>query len=174
MMLSFRRSGMTLLLAIMAGLAALATTHVAGHEAGKSGMAMMLPNDPAPLVIETANGEHRFSVEIADNDRKRAAGLMFRPTMSDDHGMLFVFEDTGYLSFWMKNTPMPLDLLFIGPDGRIVAIMPGEPYSIAPIAPQAPARFVLELKAGTADKAGIAAGDLVKHPHIDRVAGFGG
>ena len=127
----------------------------------------------APLTIETAGGERRFSIEIADDDRERSAGLMFRTEMRDDHGMLFVFEQTRRLAFWMKNTPMPLDLVFIGADGRIVAILKGEPFSIAPIAPEAPARFVLELKAGTAEKTGIADGDRVRHPRIDRVAGAG-
>lgn len=132
---------------------------------------MVLPVDPAPLRVEAASGEVSFSIEVADDDRERSAGLMFRTEMKDDHGMLFVFERTRRLSFWMKNTPMPLDLMFIGSDGRIVGILNGEPYSLAPIGPGAPAQFVLELKAGTADKAGIADGDLVRHPRIDHMAG---
>lgn len=136
-----------------------------------AGEPMILPVDPAPLIIEASGGERRFSVEVADDDRERSAGLMFRTRMNDDHGMLFVFENTRRLSFWMKNTPMPLDLIFIGADGHIVGILAGEPYSIAPIAPEGPSRFVLELKAGTAEKAGIAGGDRVRHPLIDKVAG---
>jgi uncharacterized membrane protein (UPF0127 family) len=91
---------------------------------------------------------------------------MFRETMPDDRGMLFVFEETRQLAFWMKNTPMPLDLLFIGPDGKIKAILPGEPYSEAAISPDEPVRYVLELKAGTAAKQGISDGDLIKHRMI--------
>lgn len=131
---------------------------------------MILPVDPAPLVIETTAGERTFTIEIADDDRERAAGLMFRKQMDDSHGMLFVFEQTRQLAFWMKNTPMPLDLVFVGDDGRIVSILEGVPFSTAPIAPLAPSRFVLELKAGTAQKAGIADGDRVRHPQIDRIA----
>src|SRR5690606_29459375 len=125
------------------------------------------PVDPAPLVIVTRDGERKFTVEIADDYRLRSAGLMFRTEMNDDHGMLFVFERSHPLSFWMKNTPMPLDLIFIDGKGAIVDVLPGEPFSIAPIGPAAPARFVLELKAGTAEKAGIVRGDRVSHPRID-------
>lgn len=135
------------------------------------GQPMLLATDRAPLVVETAGGEVRFSIEVADTDMKRSAGLMFRAAMADDHGMLFVFDQTRRLSFWMKNTPMPLDLIFIGEDGRVVATLPGEPFSTASIGPEEPARFVLELKAGTAQKSGIADGDRIRHPLIDRVAG---
>jgi uncharacterized membrane protein (UPF0127 family) len=128
--------------------------------------AMVLPNDPAPLVAETAAGARSFTIEVADDSAERSAGLMFRETMADDHGMLFVFDATQPVGFWMKNTVMPLDLLFIGEDGRIEAIKQGEPQSEAVISPGVPVRFVLELKAGTAARDGIETGDLVKHPLI--------
>ena len=131
---------------------------------------MILPVDPAPLTVETDGGARRFSIEVADDDRERSAGLMFRTEMDDGHGMLFVFEQPRRLAFWMKNTPMPLDLVFIDEKGAIVDVLPGEPFSLAPIAPEAPSRFVLELKAGTAEKAGIAQGDRVSHPRIDGAA----
>lgn len=139
--------------------------------AASDGQPMLLPVDAAPLVIETATGERRFDIEIADDDLERARGLMFRTVMPDDRGMLFVFPQEGRRSFWMKNTPMPLDLLFIGQDGVIRAIMQGIPHSEASIAPPAQARFVLELKAGTAQKAGIAVGDRVLHPSIEAARG---
>ena len=166
---SFGLAGLALVLASMVAPVAPA----AAFEQAGSGDPMILPVDPAPLSIETAGGERRFSIEVADDDRERSAGLMFRAEMKDDHGMLFVFEHTRRLAFWMKNTPMPLDLVFIGGNGRIVGILKGEPYSVAPIAPEAPARFVLELKAGTAQKAGIAPGDRVRHPRIDKIANAG-
>lgn len=131
---------------------------------------MLLPIHPERLVIETAAGETTFSIEVADQPEKRRRGLMFRRSMRDDHGMLFVFEQSGRLGFWMQNTPMPLDLLFIGEDGRIRAIEQGEPFSTANISPPVEARFVLELKAGTAQKAGIALGDRLRHPVVDAVA----
>ncbi|RWN99579.1 DUF192 domain-containing protein [Mesorhizobium sp.] len=128
--------------------------------------AMILAVDPQPLVAVTKGGERSFSVEIADTSAEREAGLMFRQDMADDHGMLFVFEEPRDVSFWMKNTPMPLDLIFVGQDGRIRAIKQGEPQSEAMIAPGEPVRFVLELKAGTAARSGIEDGDLLRHPAI--------
>lgn len=130
------------------------------------GQAMMLPVDPAPLVAVTDSGERSFTIEIADDAAERSAGLMYRQRMADDHGMLFVFGQPQEVSFWMKNTPMPLDLIFIDQDGRIRAIRQGEPQSEAVIPSGVPVRFVLELKAGTAAKDGIEDGDLVRHPVI--------
>jgi len=130
------------------------------------GQPMILPVDPAPLVAVTSRGERPFTIEIADDSGKRQAGLMFRQEMADDHGMLFVFEAIQPVGFWMRNTPMPLDLIFIGQDGRIKAIRQGEPFSEAVISPDEPVRFVLELKSGTAEKNGIADGDLIRHPAI--------
>ncbi|QKD04081.1 DUF192 domain-containing protein [Mesorhizobium loti] len=135
--------------------------------------AMILPVDPAPLVAVTKNGERSFSIEVADTENEREAGLMYREDMAANHGMLFVFEETRDVSFWMKNTPMPLDLIFVGQDGRIRAIKKGEPQSEAIISPGEPVRFVLELKAGTAAKDGIADGDLLRHPAIGTASGPG-
>lgn len=128
--------------------------------------AMLLPIDRTPLVVVTGSGERSFSIEIADTSAEREAGLMFRQTMADNHGMLFVFERSSEVDFWMKNTPMALDLIFVGQDGRIKAIKRGEPESEAIISPGQPVRFVLELKAGTADKDGIRDGDVLRHPAI--------
>jgi uncharacterized protein len=161
----------TLLHAVATLFAALFLGLLNAGAAGAQGQPMLLPVDPAPLVAETSAGERRFSIEIAATHAERSAGLMHRRIMPDDRGMLFVFEETRPVSFWMKNTPMPLDLIFIGEDGVIGAIMQGIPFSEAPIGTPAPVRFVLELKAGTAQKAGIAAGDRLRHPRIDEVAG---
>jgi len=134
------------------------------------GRPMILPTDPVPLVIHTAKGPRSFSIEIADREDEAEAGLMYRKTMGDGHGMLFVLGASGIAAFWMKNTPMPLDLVFIGEKGKIRAIKPGVPYSTALISPQVPVRFVLELKAGTAKRNGIAVGDRVSHPDIAKIA----
>ena len=158
-------------LCVVAAFLALAAGFAARQTASAGGEAMILPTDPAPLVVETAKGERSFTIEVASEPAQRSAGLMFRRTMADDHGMLFVFERTQPVGFWMKNTPMPLDLLFIGQDGRIAAILQGEPQSLAVISPGVPVRFVLELKAGTAARQGIADGDAVKHPAIAAVSG---
>ena len=128
--------------------------------------AMRLPVDPVPLVVETDGGERSFTIEIADDGSERSRGLMFREDMDDDRGMLFVFEQTQQVGFWMENTPMPLDLIFIGEDGRVRGILPGKPFSRASISPGEPVRFVLEVKAGIAAAAGIDNGDLMRHPVI--------
>lgn len=151
----------------------LITGSIAGAQAtdaSTEGEPMLLPVDPAPLVVMTDAGERRFTIEVADDDRERSAGLMFRKELDAAHGMLFVFEQARRVAFWMKNTPLPLDLVFIGEDGEVVSVMQGVPYSTAPISPDAPVRFVLELNEGTAQKAGIAEGDRVSHPQIDKVA----
>jgi uncharacterized membrane protein (UPF0127 family) len=135
------------------------------------GKAMILPVDPAPLVIETGSVKRTFSIEIADTSAEREAGLMFRREMADDHGMLFVFDKSREVNFWMKNTPMPLDLIFVGQDGRIKAIKRGEPESEVIISPGQPVNFVLELKAGMAAKDGLKDGDLVRHPAIAKASG---
>ena len=165
----FRRIAAALVAVLLAVPAIAPVAFTPAH--AQVGQPMLLPVDPAPLVAETSAGEARFSIEIADNDSNRSAGLMFRRVMPDDRGMLFVFEQTRRVAFWMKNTPMPLDLVFIGEDGEVKAVMPGIPFSEAPIAPPEPVRFVLELKAGTAQKAGIAEGDRLRHPRIDTIAG---
>lgn len=132
---------------------------------------MLLPVHPDSLVAEASTGNRSFSIEIANDPDERARGLMFRQSMPDDRGMLFVFDASARRSFWMQNTPMPLDLLFIGEDGKVRAIEQGEPLSTAGIAPPVEAQFVLELKAGTAQKSGIGIGDRLRHPLIDAVAG---
>lgn len=147
-----------------------AMAHISSSLVNAQGMPMILPVDPVPLVIEASSGEKKFTIEVADNDAKRSAGLMFRTSMGDQHGMLFVFERTQRVAFWMKNTPMPLDLIFISEKGQIAAIMQGEPFSTASIAPDAEVRFVLELKSGTSQSQGIAVGDYTRHPLIDSIA----
>lgn len=136
-----------------------------------NGQAMVLPADPAPLVIDTQAGERSFTIEIADDPGERQRGLMFRESMADDHGMLFVFEAQREVAFWMKDTPMPLDLIFISQDGTVKAIKKGEPFSEAAISADEPVRFVLELKAGTAAASEIDVGDKVRHKAINQAPG---
>lgn len=118
------------------------------------------------LVVETASGAaHRFDVEVALSMQQRARGLMFREQMADDAGMLFVYPGEQQIRMWMKNTAIPLDMLFVASDGRIVDIAADtEPFSEAVIASAGPARAVVELNAGTAARLGIQVGDLVRHP----------
>ncbi len=134
------------------------------------GEAQMLPVHPAPLVVTTSDGEKKFSIEVADDPAERERGLMFRESLPTDRGMLFVFESARPVGFWMRNTPLPLDLVFIRDDGTIAAIEPGEPFSEATISTPQPIRFVLELEQGTAERTGLKPGDRLDHPLIAAVA----
>lgn len=117
-----------------------------------------------PLSVVTASGEHSFMVEIADDEAKRQRGLMYREPLADDRGMLFQFPRATEQSFWMKNTPSPLDIIYINPQGRIVSIARHTtPYSTAPVPSYGAANGVLELRAGRADEIGAKPGDEVKH-----------
>ena len=117
------------------------------------------------LKVVTSTGEHDFMVEIADDDAERQRGLMYRPPLADDRGMLFQFEAPSEQSFWMRNTPSSLDILYIDPTGTIVSIAHHTtPYSEAPIPSNGAANGVLEIRAGRAEEIGAKAGDKVVHP----------
>jgi uncharacterized membrane protein (UPF0127 family) len=116
------------------------------------------------VTIETGNGPVQFTVEIADDAEEQARGLMFRESLADDHGMLFDFEEPNYAVFWMQNTIISLDIIFIGEDGRIINIADHTtPYSQAPIRAAGLTRGVLEIRAGRAEELGIRPGDRVRH-----------
>jgi len=118
-----------------------------------------------PLTIVSKTGPKRFAVEVMRDDAGRSRGLMFRRHMAADHGMLFDFERTELVTMWMKNTYLPLDMLFIRPDGVVSRIAADtEPLSTAIIPSGSPVSAVLELNAGTAAKLGIQAGDTIEHP----------
>jgi uncharacterized membrane protein (UPF0127 family) len=117
------------------------------------------------LEIVTASGVHPFSVEIAETDEERARGLMFRKEMPDGKGMLFDFKVEQPVAFWMKNTYVSLDMIFIKADGRILSIAENTtPLSERGVPSGGPVRGVLEVVAGTAKKLGIKPGDRVAHP----------
>jgi uncharacterized membrane protein (UPF0127 family) len=117
------------------------------------------------LTIETAAGGHYpFQVEIAETPRQMAQGLMFRQEMAADAGMLFILPKDQPMSMWMKNTLIPLDMVFIGRDGRIVNIHErAVPGSLDAISSAAPVRGVLELNGGVTSRLGIRAGDRIIH-----------
>lgn len=116
------------------------------------------------LTVETANGPVRFNVEIADDPAERARGLMFRESLADDHGMLFHFQRPERASFWMRNTVISLDIIFIGLDGRILNIAERTtPYSEASIPAAGLTRGVLEIRGGRAAELNIRPGDRVRH-----------
>jgi uncharacterized protein len=117
------------------------------------------------LTIETSTGAHAFQIEVADNDATREHGLMDRRYMAPDHGMLFEFEHNAPVSFWMKNTYIPLDMIFISPSGVVTHIATNaEPLSERVIPSGGPSIGVLELNGGMAASIGLKVGDKVRHP----------
>lgn len=118
-----------------------------------------------PLDIQTARGVHRFQVEVMRSDADRARGLMFRRDLAPDRGMLFEFDREEPIQMWMKNTYLPLDMIFIGTDKRVVSIARDtEPLSERIVSSGKPATAVLEVNAGTAARLGIAPGDRMIFP----------
>jgi uncharacterized membrane protein (UPF0127 family) len=117
------------------------------------------------LEIASKTGVHAFTVELADNDAAREKGLMFRKQLPEGQGMLFDFHADAPVSFWMENTYIPLDMIFIRGDGSILRIAENtEPLSTKIIPSGGPVRAVLEVIGGTARKMGIAPGDKVASP----------
>ncbi|MBH0239238.1 DUF192 domain-containing protein [Methylobrevis sp. L22] len=125
----------------------------------------------SPLVVVARGAEHRFEVELVDTPETRSVGLMYRRSLAPDRGMLFDMERTGEASFWMKDTYVSLDIIFIDIDGRVVRIAADTtPLSERPIMSGAPVRFVLELVAGTAAAIGLQPGDVVRHDRIAEIS----
>ncbi len=116
-----------------------------------------------PLTIVSAGKRHRFRVEVARSDAEWSKGLMFRTAMGANEGMIFVDRPPQPASFWMRNTVIPLDLVFVGPDRRIESIAANAvPYSLSPIASKGAVMAVLELGGGRAAQLGLAPGDRVE------------
>lgn len=120
-----------------------------------------------PLTIQPAGGgePRRFQVEVARTDQEKSVGLMFRTKLADDAGMLFAYGPPQTITMWMRNTYIPLDMLFIQADGTIARIeVNTEPLSERIIDSGMPVSAVLELAGGAAERLGIKAGDKVSHP----------
>lgn len=132
---------------------------------GLSAPAAAITFETDRLAIETPAGQvHEFTVELAVNDDQRARGLMYRRDMAADHGMLFLYDRLGLHSMWMANTYIPLDMLFIKPDGEVVHIAERTvPQSRRPISSGQRVKAVLELRGGTADRLDIPIGSTVRY-----------
>lgn len=116
----------------------------------------------ASVTFHTSAGPVVVTVEVADDAAERARGLMFRPQLAAGHGMIFVFAKAEPQTFWMKNTLISLDMIFIGDDSRVVGLVENaEPLSEKPVGVALPARYVVEVPGGFAREVGIAAGVLV-------------
>jgi len=127
------------------------------------------PNPRLPMV-ELQAGMHVIRAEIAADDRTRGIGLMFRPALGRNEGMLFVFPEKGTHCFWMKNTLIPLSIAFLGDDGRIVNIADMAPRAEASHCPQQAVRYALEMEQGWFARRGIAAGQALRNPQLFTVA----
>ena len=119
--------------------------------------------DQVPLTVRSADGKtHRFTVEVARTPAEQAQGLMNRESLAPDRGMIFPFDQVREASFWMKNTLIPLDMIFVRADGTIARIEANTvPLSLEPVSSLEPVAAVLELAGGRAAELGIAAGDRV-------------
>jgi len=115
--------------------------------------------DKRELVIESRGGRIAVMAEIASSPGQREQGLMYRKELKDGNGMIFVFERDEMMSFWMKNTLVPLSIAYIAQDGRILEIYDMQPGNLNPVRSSRSARYALEVPQGWFDRAGIAPGD---------------
>ncbi len=114
------------------------------------------------LCIKSGSKTHSYSAELAVTSQEQAQGLMFRKSLADNTGMIFPFPDPKPASFWMKNTVIPLDIIFIRADGSIESVAENTtPYSEAPVTSGEPVKAVLELRGGLTKELGIKPGDKV-------------
>jgi uncharacterized protein len=119
------------------------------------------------LTLVTAGGERKIEIEVARTPDEQAKGLMFRTELADNKGMLFPYGSPRELTMWMKNTYIPLDMVFIRADGIVHRIeVRTEPLSETVISSGIPASAVLELAGGAAERLGLKPGDRVIHPHF--------
>jgi len=130
----------------------------AGQSLGKSQAGL----DQLSLCVQSAAKTHAFAVEVARSAEEQSRGLMFRPELADERGMLFPYSSPKILSFWMKNTVIPLDIIFIRADGSIESIAANTtPYSLDSVSSGEPAIAVLEIRGGLSAEIGIKPGDTV-------------
>ncbi|ACT95109.1 DUF192 domain-containing protein [Dyadobacter fermentans] len=144
--------------------------YLAGSFSGGDKTAETPAAGPAPVFVKEGEvsflrkGEtyKKIDVEIAENEAERNKGLMFRPYLPDSVGMLFIFEQPDTHSFWMKNTSIPLDIIYVGPDKTIVSIAENtRPYSEASIPPNGIVQYVVEVNAGFTKNNNIQSGDAI-------------
>ncbi|GEN99608.1 hypothetical protein NSE01_14410 [Novosphingobium sediminis] len=139
-----------------------ATTAPAAQPAMQSGVHPVSGLTVVPLTVTTANGPHTFKVEVAASPAEQERGLMFRTTMGADEGMIFPMDPPRPAAFWMKNTVIPLDIIFVGADHKVLNIAANAvPYDLSPLPSFGNAAGVLELNGGRAAQIGLKPGDTV-------------
>jgi len=114
-----------------------------------------------PLTIRAQSGTYHFTVEVAATPEQQERGLMFRPTLAPDRGMIFPYDPPQDVAFWMKNTLIPLDIVFIRADGTIARITHAISMDLTPLPSGEPIAAVLEIRGGRATELGIGEGDIV-------------
>ena len=127
-------------------------------------------SDDRTLTIHSATtGDHSFAVEVVDTPEGRAQGLMFRTELAPDAGMLFDFKQEREVAFWMQNTLIPLDMLFVGADGVVKTIhVNARPQDPTSIPSEVPVQFVLEIPGGRSVELGLKAGDTMSHDRVGK------
>ena len=115
-------------------------------------------------VIQTQIGKETFNLEVADTEQSRETGLMRRDEMPADHGMLFIFDDETPRTFWMKNTRIPLDILFLDGTKHVISIEQMKAYDLSTTRSGGPAKYAIELNEGAAARAGAKVGDVIMLP----------
>jgi uncharacterized membrane protein (UPF0127 family) len=118
------------------------------------------------VLVDAAAGTAAVRVEVARTPAQRERGLMDRPSLDRDAGMIFVFDETARHGFWMKNTLIPLDMLFIGEDGRVAAIVPRRPLTLESTDGGVESRYVLEVNGGWSAAHGVKVGDAVRFENV--------
>jgi uncharacterized membrane protein (UPF0127 family) len=111
-------------------------------------------------------GNDRFTLEVADDDASRQTGLMNRDSMGARHGMLFVFDHADVVGFWMKDTRIPLDIVFINQFGRVVSVKTMQPFDLRSVSSDAPAMYAIELNAGAAREVNVKVNDVLTIPPL--------
>ena len=118
-------------------------------------------------VLHTAKGDFKFSIELATTEPEREKGLMFRTSLAPDAGMLFVYQGEQQVSFWMQNTLIPLDMVFIAADGTVKTVhVNARPLDTTPIPSEVPIRFVLEIAGGRSQEVGLKVGDKFENDRV--------
>ncbi len=124
-------------------------------------------SDEGKLVLHSATGDYKFNVEVVDTPESRAQGLMYRQELADDAGMLFDFKGEQPVSFWMRNTFIPLDMIFVDAKGVVKNIhVNARPHDPTGIPSDGPVQFVLEIPGGRSVEIGLKAGDTMDHPRV--------
>lgn len=132
--------------------------------------AISFDSSDAPLTVTTDKGSFSFTLEIAKTDLQQARGMMFRTEMADDQGMLFVYDRPKRHSFWMKNTLIPLDIIFVRSTGKVANIIANaEPQTETHRRSVGRALAVLEIRGGLAAELGLKKGDVLRHPIFNNV-----